>query len=212
MSVTDLRNYGYAPGSYECLCSDCDMKFIGDKQAFRCLPCALNRAEGLVPSSSLIEILRTYQGADGGATKALYQRLEALGHVGDLAVNLFQAQKASERAKLYRGGDRGGSFRSQAYSRKQWAMDNLCAVLSDHAAAAGIAWGWGQDEMQERHKDVLYIELPTGQVSFHTEGRGEGPTYAGQWDGVRDASPDRILRWIAQVLDAAEAGAREAAE
>jgi hypothetical protein len=213
VTVIDLRSHGYAPGAYECVCSDCDAKFTGDKRAWRCATCALNRAQGIVPSANLAEILRIYEGSNGAETTGLYLRLEEqLGQIGGLAVNLFRAQKASERAKKYRGGNGHGSYRAQAYERKQWALDNLCAALSDHAAEAGVAWGWGEDSKQPVHKAVLYIDLPTGQVSFHTSDRGEGPSYPGQWDGIRDASAVRILRWIARLLDAAQAPAKEAAE
>lgn len=125
-------------------------------------------------------------------------RRDQCGHV---AVNLFRACKASERAKVYRGGQRGnGSYRGMAYDRKQWAMDNLCRALGEHAGILGISWGWGTDDKQPMHRDVLYVDLPTGQVSFHTAGRGKGPDYLHQWDGVPGQGPDRVCRWVARVL------------
>lgn len=33
---------GYAPGHYSCLCSTCDERFMGDKLARQCEPCAIN--------------------------------------------------------------------------------------------------------------------------------------------------------------------------
>jgi len=114
-----------------------------------------------------------------------------------LAVNLFRAQKNSERAKVYRGR----RHRSAAYDTKQWAMMNLCNALLHEAAAAGIGWGWGVDDKQPVHRHVLYIDLPTGQVSFHTGTRGEGPDYAGTWDGVADQAAPRILHWVAALLE-----------
>lgn len=153
------------------------------------------------PDPPLVQVARVYQGSDGDATKALYARLETFGPIGTVAVNLFRAQKASERAKVYHGGIRGrGSYRSMAYDRKQWAMDNLAAALAQHAEALGIAWGWGEDAKQDYHRCVLYVDLPTGQVSFHTAARSQGPDYPGQWDGVRGQSVDRIVRWVARVL------------
>ena len=149
----------------------------------------------------LSDVINTYLGSDGDATKALYARLEQFGPLGTIAVNLFRAQKASERAKVYRGGVRGkGSFRGMAYDRKQWAMDNLCTALTSHADESGIRWGWGVDSKQEFHRHVLYVDLPTGQVSFHTTSRGDGTHYPGSWDGVPGQSADRILRWIGRVL------------
>lgn len=153
-------------------------------------------------SAALPEIVRVFQGSDGEATKALYARLEAIGPVGVVAVNLFRAQKSSERAKVYRGGIRGrSSYRGLAYDRKGWAMDNLCTVLAEHAGALGIVWGWGEDPKQEYHRHVLYVDLPTGQVSFHGASRGAGPDYPGNWDGIPGRSADRILRWVARLLD-----------
>lgn len=153
----------------------------------------------------IADVLRIYQGSDGEATKAFYGRLEQLGPRGVIALNLFRACKNSERAKQYRGGMRGrGSYRSMAYDRKQWAIDNLCKVLAEHAFNN---FGWGIDEvLRERgdpHHHVLYVDLPTGQVSFHTAPRGEGPDYGGEWDGVRGSSADRICRFCARLLEEA---------
>jgi hypothetical protein len=47
---------------------------------------------------------------------------------------------------------------------------------------------------------ILYIDLPTGQVSFHCPERGDGPDYAGSWDGVPEASRDRIVAAIDQLV------------
>jgi len=152
-------------------------------------------------TAALRRLMEIYEGSDGKATTMLYEQLGKLGPVGVVALNIFRAQKNSARAKVYRGGVPGqGSYRGMAYDRKQWAMRNLCSVLTEHAGALGITWGWGIDARQEKHSDVLYIELPTGQVSFHTEGRGEGPKFPGKWDGVRGASTGRILQWIAGLM------------
>lgn len=146
-------------------------------------------------------VLAVYEGSDGDATKALYQRLGAIGLVGQVAVNLFRAQKASARAKVYRGGERGrGSYRRMAYDRKGWALDQLCDALDAHQDAHGLVWGWGIDPKQEVHRHVLYIELPTGQVSFHSGERGRGPAYPGDWDGARGMSPARVCRFVADLL------------
>lgn len=147
--------------------------------------------------SSLDEVRAIYDGSNGEATKALYVRLEALGPIGVVAVNLFRAQKNSERAKVYRG--RG--HRSAAYDTKQWAMMNLCNTLLHEGTAAGFAWGWGIDDEQPVHRHVLYVELPTGQVSFHTDHRGSGPDQPHPFDGQHGRSPWRIVQWVAQLLD-----------
>jgi len=142
-----------------------------------------------------------YDGSDGDATKALYQRLQDLGPIGYVALNLFRAQKNSARAKVYRGHARGqGSYRGLAYERKEWALANLCTALEQCAAALAMAFGWQRDDGTPGFPWVLYVDLPTGQVSFHAAQRGRGPDYAGAWDQVRDASADRIVRWCEQLL------------
>lgn len=143
-------------------------------------------------------VLTAYKGSDGEATMALFRELEKFGSDGRLSIELYRAQKASERAKVYRGGVRGrGSFKGMAYDKKQWAMDQLCSVLD---AQNVFTWGWGVDKKQEYHRHVLYIDLPTGQVSFHTDSRGKGPDYGKPWDGVAGVSPARICQFIAGVL------------
>lgn len=153
-------------------------------------------------SEILSRVLRVYEGSDGEATRKLYGQLEQLGAVGVIAVNLFRAQKCSARAKVYRGGVPGkGSYRTMAYERKQWSLDNLAKTLTEHAQACGITWGWGEDPQQEFHRYVLFVELPNGQVSFHTGQRGIGPDAPNPWDGVRGASPQRVCTFVARVLD-----------
>lgn len=158
----------------------------------------------------MIEDVRAiYSGSDGNATLGLYGRLEKLGPVGVVALNLMRACKASERAKKYRGGNGKGSYRAQAYDKKQWSMDNLCRELVEHGDALGLEWGWGVDQALVRagdpHVHVLYIDLPTGQVSFHTDRRGDGPGYGKPWDGARHQSSTRICAWAADLLTVMEA-------
>lgn len=141
-----------------------------------------------------------YAGSDGEATKRFYAELMKHGAAGEIAVNLFRAQKCSARAKAYRGGIRGvGSFRGLAYDRKQWAMNYVTRTLFDHGVLLGIGWGWKLDPAQKFHHWVLYVDLPTGQVSFHTDQRGAGPDYAGDWDGQKK-SAERIIAFCDQVL------------
>ncbi|WP_289298255.1 DUF4031 domain-containing protein [uncultured Reyranella sp.] len=148
-------------------------------------------------TSRLADIVRIYQGSDGEATRALYAELEQRGPAGQIAVNLLRAAKTSERAKAYRRG-----FSHAAYDTKDWAIGNLLDWLTVYSAACGIrGWGWGVDQSQEKHRHVLYIDLQTGQVSFHSARRREGPDYSGTWDGARGMQADRIVRWAAAVLE-----------
>lgn len=155
------------------------------------------RAMGRVSSlaETMLEVARIYEGSDGAATRALYERLETRGLPGIIAVNLLRASKSSGRAKVYRGRD----FRIAAYDRKQWSLDNLREALTD-AGDAGPSWGWGEDPEQPVHRFVLYVDLPTGQVSFHSATRGDGPDYPGQWDGIKGATPSRVIRYAGMLL------------
>ncbi len=140
------------------------------------------------------KVMAVYMGSNGDETKQLYEALAKLGVQGDVGVNLFRACKASERAKGYR------RHRGDAYAKKQWSMDNLARTLGEHAQALGILWGWGEDAKQEFHRWVLYVDIPTGQVSFHTAERGTGPDYAGKWDGLPGQGPGRICTWIVRLF------------
>lgn len=137
-----------------------------------------------------------YLGSNGGDTTDLYHDLGRRGAIGVIALNLFRAQKCSDRAKTYRRG----SHKRAAYERKQWSMDLLSDALLKHAERFSIDWGWSLDHEQPVHQWVLYVELPQGQVSFHTEARGIGPEYSRPWDRAKGASVSRILAFCADVL------------
>jgi hypothetical protein len=87
-----------------------------------------------------------------------------------------------------------------AYEKKEWSMEQLCAALNE----SDIDHGWAVDETQEVHRHVLYVELPTGQVSFHTEKRLLGPEFSGRWDGIRDVASERIVSFANSILGAEE--------
>jgi hypothetical protein len=148
------------------------------------------------------EVTAIYAGSNGEATKALYARLEAVGLQGVIALNLFRASKCSDRAKVYRGRN----YKGAAYDRKNWSMENLCKVLA--ADDQTFVWGWGIDDKARAggspHHHVLYLETPRGQVSFHSDHRGEGPDYAGAWDGFRGTSALRICQFCSDLLTPAE--------
>lgn len=146
------------------------------------------------------QVLAVYEGSDSNLTMALYRELEKRGSIGVVAVNVFRACKASSRAKIYRGGIPGqGSYRAMAYQRKAWAVNNLATELL--ASSLGIRWGWGVDRESVGFEHVLYVDLPkAGQISLHGAGRGIGPDYSGQWDGVRGVQGKRISKWISDVM------------
>lgn len=141
-----------------------------------------------------------FAGSDGEVTRAYYKQLEERGAIGLIAINLFRAQKCSTRAKVYRGGLRGkGSFRSMAYDRKNYSISELCRILTEHGAARDIRWGWKEDVWTPGFEWVLYIDLPQGQVSFHSSTRGQGPIYPGDWD-KQHLSRERIIAFCDNVM------------
>lgn len=152
-------------------------------------------------------IREIYEGSDGDATKALYAKLEALGPIGIVAMNIFRAQKASERAKVYRR-----RYKCQAYEKKVWSLNLLCDALTRRAVGHGIRFGWKRDA--EKPGDfpwpwVLYVDLPTGQASFHTATRGDGPDYVGEWD-QKSHSVESIIKWVSFIVG--EAALSEASD
>lgn len=141
-----------------------------------------------------VQVIIAFEGSDASQTRSLYDDLETIVPQGILAANLLRAQKASSRAKVYRGG----GYRSVAYDRKQWAIGQVAMILKAHPEL-GIEWGWKPDPTSYVPW-VFYVELPTGQVSFHTHQRGEGPDFGKEWDGVKNVSPSRIISFAALVL------------
>lgn len=152
-----------------------------------------------------MKALEVYEGSDGELTKAYYKVLAQRGPIGIIAMNLFRAQKCSARAKVYRGGIRGvGSFKSLAYEKKSWSMDLLVAALAQHGESLGISYGWKPDPsvpFGDEPSWVLYIDLPQGQVSFHSPTRMSGPEYAGDWDRTH-LSAARIVQFCDSVFNA----------
>lgn len=144
---------------------------------------------------------RIFAGSDAAETKWYYGLLAKSGAVGEIAVCLFRAQKCSSRAKKYRGGIRGvGSFRSLSYGRKSWSISELCQKLAAHPEC-GITFGWKKEgDGQIVPEWIIYVDLPEGQVSFHSTQRYEGPDYPGEWDRQRK-SEERILKFCDRVCE-----------
>jgi len=134
--------------------------------------------------------LEVFTQNDGDVTKAYYAELAKLGPAGELAVALFRAQKRSSRAKEYRRG----KWRRAAYDVKNWSLGEVDRLLTAHAAELGIAWGWKFDPDTPGFEWVLYVDLPTGQCSFHSSNRLSNKDYSGEWDR-RHHSAERIIRF-----------------
>lgn len=146
---------------------------------------------------------QVYYGSNGGATRSFCVRLEKCSQLGRIAAALFRAQKASSRAKVYHGGIHrrdGGwdSYRELAYERKAECLGKLCWLLEEDDC--GLQWGWKSDPGQSFAGQVLYVDLPVGQVSFHSTARFAGPDYPGDWDGEHK-SEQRILDFADRVLN-----------
>jgi hypothetical protein len=148
-----------------------------------------------------MDALEVYKGSDAALTKRYYALLALSGAIGDIAINLFRAQKASARAKVYRGG----GYRGMAYDKKNWAIEQLCKALLTHPET-GITFGWKLDPkmvaLHEAAKWVLYVDLPDGQVSFHNVKRYAGQDYPGEWDGKLNVSGQRIINFCNRVTGA----------
>ena len=48
-------------------------------------------------------------------------------------------------------------------------------------------------------RHVLYVDLPQGQVSFHSRVKYDGPEYGGDWDG-KYKSEERIVEFADAVV------------
>lgn len=147
-----------------------------------------------------MKALDVYNGSSGEITSEYYRQLRIIGPLGIVAMNLFRAQKCSARAKAYRKG----RWIRDAYERKQYSIEQLCLTLEEHGSQLGITYGWKEDpnvlfggEYEESKSSwVLYIDLPIGQVSFHSPTRSKvGPLYPGEWDGIKGASIMRVLQF-----------------
>jgi hypothetical protein len=131
--------------------------------------------------------LEVFKQNDGGVTKSYYEKMNGISLLGQLAVALFRAQKRSTAAKRYRGGQ----YRHAAYDVKNWSLSEICRVMT--LIKNPFEWGWGEDPNTPGFPWVLYVELPVGQVSFHSAERLQGPQFLGHWDGAKGATVERVL-------------------
>ena len=151
----------------------------------------------------MVSASKVYHGSDGGVTRSFCCRLKKCGHVGQLAAALFMAQKYSSRAKTYQDGidlpdGRKASFTDLTYQKKNKHLEALCRLLSTDSC--GFAWGWGKNPRQRYASYVLYVELPQGQVSFHSPTRIPGPEFPGVWDG-QHANAERVIAFCDALMD-----------
>jgi len=139
------------------------------------------------------QVADAYDGSDGALTRRLLKNLEDKELHGCIAAQMFRAQKASSRAKRYKG-----DYKGYAYDRKEQEIQKLCVLL---AQQQDWPWGWQRDETDSFAPEwLLYVDLPTGQVSWHCCQKLTGETYPGEWDRMPGTSEGRILRFCEAVL------------
>jgi len=146
--------------------------------------------------------IEVYATSNGEITKRYYAELIKMGAIGEVAMNLFRAQKCSSRAKSYRKR----SWKDEAYGRKTWSIGCLCECLLKHNSELKFNFGWKEDSAvlfdNDRSSFVFYLDLPSiGQISFHCRERGKGPDYSGEWDGMRGESEKRVIKFCNSVFD-----------
>jgi hypothetical protein len=99
-----------------------------------------------------------------------------------------------ETAAENNNGKRNESVPSEAYYDRNLVVQALAKLAMDQGLNVGIR--------QDKEWLILYIDLPTGQVSWHipaSELIGEFPEYNGKWDGHDlDQKRDRIKKFIAK--------------
>ena len=137
-----------------------------------------------------------FAGSNGVVTRKYLKELSRQAPLGETAANLFRAQKTSERAKQYRGGPDHGwdSYSDLSYNRKGEALKRLSGSLCE---ADLLPFGWKFDD--EQYMWVLYVDLPTGQVSFHSHERYDGADYQADWDGSGE-SRNRIIAFCDSIV------------
>lgn len=171
-----------------------DLKAMANKKKDNRLGNARQAEPENASKTSAVDI---YLGSCGGRTRSYLSKLEKLGFEGKVAAQLFRAQKASSKAKLYMGGLTNVSYSTLAYDAKAKALSRLCELLVDDLT--GVTWGWQEDLSEDYALWVLYVELPNGQVSFHSPERMTGPSFVGKWDGDHE-SDRRILQFCDDVF------------
>ena len=99
-----------------------------------------------------------------------------------------------ETAAENNNGKRNESVPSEAYYDRNLVVQALAKLAMDQGLNVGIK--------QDKEWPILYVDLPTGQASWHipaSELVGEFPEYKGKWDGHDlDQKRGRIKEFIAK--------------
>lgn len=146
-----------------------------------------------------------YNSSDAELTRSYYDLLEHYGIVGRFALNLFRALKCSDRAAKYT--DLG--HRTKTLGRKRYSIESLVAILNEHATALGITWGWRTEHHDPKYVSAgaqaaphaLYMNLPTGQVRFHSPARMTGPEYTGETNLDHYGRATRVIKFCDRITE-----------
>lgn len=122
----------------------------------------------MVLEKDLLEVL-----SEMGASTNLEPRLCEL-----LKITWENSKQGKDRKK--KGKYLSGEYR---YMKKGYLLDELCRLASKQET---YKWGWKKDPDPPPGAEwVLYFERDGIQCSFHSvSGRGEGPDFPGEWDGI----------------------------
>jgi hypothetical protein len=117
----------------------------------------------------------------------------------DLADLLLEVEKYDKQDPPDYISREGALFAAQATAwivgfKTGYRCSAICCERSDHDSESQ----WASDAQDW---PVLYIDLPSGQVSWHM------PAYRGRWDGhSTEAKYDRIREWHESLHDGPDAG------
>ena len=125
-------------------------------------------------TASIPSAIEVFYQHNGDVTRAYYQHLtDTHGARGRLAVALFRALKRSKDPQGI-GYRRVSRRKTESYDKAEafnWAVQEIIRGLS-LSITLDYAWGW--------RDGFLFVDLPTGQVSFICEDRGFAPLYEKQ--------------------------------
>lgn len=135
----------------------------------------------------------------------MLNQLRLHGRVGMIGAALLNCQKESSNAKKHLKGHAGAiqsrRLSRERYQQKHQAMAALQVHLKEYQT---FNWGWAPDPNPSKSSavHVLYVDLPTGQVGFHSTqmlGRN-AKVYTGQWDG-QNKNMERIFKFCEDILN-----------